>query len=52
METDEGGAPSVLNGIQNLQTFGQRHEGAFGCFFRVILWLYTIDSLVDAVLLY
>lgn len=47
-----GGEPSMLNGIQNLQTFEQRHEGAFGCFFRVILWVYTIDALIDAVLLY
>lgn len=47
-----GGEPSMLNGIQNLQTFEQRHEGAFGCFFRVILWVYTINALIDAVLLY
>lgn len=52
METDEGREPSILNGIQNLQTFEQRHEGVLGCFFSVTLCVYAIDALIDAVLLY
>lgn len=42
-----GGEPSILNRIQNLQTF-EKHEVVFGCFFIVILCVYTIDALIIA----